>query len=357
MLVGVLLLAACGDGGGGSSNEAQTFYIRPSGSDGNSGTSPERAFRTLGRAVQGLGPGDVVYVAPGRYVPPAPAPGAPPAAQAVEINGRRGTAEQPIEIIADSSGAATEVAPGEVVVDAEGAAIGVRVSRSTSVVIDGFRIVHAIGDNGAGVQVRSGSDGVVIRNCIVVDNADGIRVEASDDVLVFNNLIHDNGNRGLRVGSGSKRARVVNNTIVGNGNRGIAIGGADGENMAPTGATLRNNLVQDNLNVAISVDEGPPSALLGYSGDFNLVFSAQFRDQIRAYRPAEIRGARDLNLDARFANPAAADFHLSGGSPALDAGTDAIGVPLLAALVARSTRSDGSPDRPPVDIGYHYPAR
>lgn len=359
LITACLLLAACGGGGGGgqASNEAQTFYVNPTGNDRNNGLSPERPFRTLGRAVDGLAPGDVVYVAPGTYTPPAVPPDGAPAAQVVEIKGLAGTRDEPVAIIADSRGEQTLTEPGEVIVDGQDVAIGLRVSRSTSVILDGFRIVRARGDNGAGVQVRSHSDGTIVRNCVISDSADGIRVEGSDDALVFNNLVYGNDNRGVRIGSGSQRVRLINNTIVGNGNRGVFIGGADADNIAPTNATLLNNLLQDNQSLAIGVDEGPPSALVGYSGNFNLVFATRFADQTRAYRPASIIGAKDVNLDAQFVDAEGGDFRLAAESPAIDAGTDVIGDALRSALFERSATADDRVDGHPVDIGYHYPPR
>ena len=51
-LLGVLLLAAWthqdATGGDGRA-EANTYYLSPAGSDANAGTSPEQAWRTLGK--------------------------------------------------------------------------------------------------------------------------------------------------------------------------------------------------------------------------------------------------------------------------------------------------------------------
>lgn len=356
LISGCLLLTACGSGGGGgqASSEAHTYYVSPIGNDRNNGLSPERPFRSLTRAVDGLAAGDVLYVAPGTYTPPS-SPDAEPATQVVEIKGLTGTPDEPVAIIADSRGEQTLTEPGDVVIDGQDVAIGLRVSRSTSVILDGFRVIRARGDNGAGIQVRSHSDGAIVRNCVISDSADGVRVEGSDDALIFNNLVFRNDNRGVRIGSGSQRARVINNTVVGNNNRGIFIGGADTDNIAPTGATLLNNLLQDNQSLAIAVDEGPPSALVGYRGNFNLVFAARFTDQSRAYRPSSIIGARDVSLDARFVDSEGGDFRLTAESPAIDAGTDVIGDALRSALFARSATADGRVDGHTVDIGYHYP--
>jgi len=159
------------------------------------------------------------------------------------------------------------------------------------------------------------------------------------------------------ISNGSVRASVINNTIVNNRDRGVAIGGANAQNVAPTGATLRNNLIQNNNNVSISIEQGPPSAVVGYSGNFNLVFYSGLADQTKTYRPTTIVGDNDVNLDAEFVDADGGDLHLLPTSPAIDAGTGNIGDALLAPLFDRATTADGVPDDPPIDIGYHYPAQ
>jgi parallel beta-helix repeat protein len=284
---GLLLLVACGGGGGGGGGGGQppadeeTFYVNPGGSDDNDGLAPDRPFRTLFRAVDGLTAGDVVYVAPGEYPLQPTTPGEPRPTEVAEFRDVLGTAAQPVSLIADITGEKTGTDPGDVVVDGDDAAIGLRVSRSTHIIIDGFRIISARGNNGAGIQVRSGSDDVTVRNCVITDSGDGVRVENSNDALIFNNLIYGNDNRGIRISNGSVRASVINNTIVNNRDRGVAIGGANAQNVAPTGATLRNNLIQNNNNVSISIEQGPPSAVVGYSGNFNLVFYSGLADQTK----------------------------------------------------------------------------
>jgi hypothetical protein len=360
LISGLVLLTACGGGGGGGnppSTMPETFYVNPDGSDDNDGLAPDRPFRTLVRAVDGLVAGDTVYVAPGTYPVLPAAPGEPQPTEVAEIHDVDGTAAQPISLIADATGEKTGTSPGEVIVDGQNAAIGLRLSRATHVIIDGFRVIRAKGNNGAGIQVRSDSNDTTVRNCVVTAGADGVRVENSNDALIFNNLIYNNDNRGIRISNGSVRARVINNTIVNNDNRGIAIGGANAQNIAPTGATLRNNIIQNNSNVSISIEDGPPSALEGFSGNFDLVFYANLADQTKTYRPTTIVGANDVNLDAQFVDAANGDFHLSASSPAINAGTGNIGDALLSTLFDRTATATGVPDSPPADIGYHYPAQ
>jgi hypothetical protein len=46
---------------------ARTYYVSPSGSDGNPGTSPAKPFRTLQKAADSTAPGDTVSIMNGTY--------------------------------------------------------------------------------------------------------------------------------------------------------------------------------------------------------------------------------------------------------------------------------------------------
>src|SRR5262249_7064582 len=139
---------------------------------------------------------------------------------------------------------------------------------------------------------------------------------------------------------GSQRVRLINNTVSKNSDRGFFIGEAG----AASSATLRNNIIQDNVRTAITVD---PGSLDGYDSAENLVFPAQ-------YNPSDLPKDTDIGMDADFVDEDNFDFHLQQGmSPAVDAGdsTD-IGDDLVKALYARTTDPDGRPDTGDIDLGY-----
>jgi parallel beta-helix repeat protein len=347
-----VLLPACGGGGGDGGNgggeptppPATTLYVRPSGNDDDSGTSPATAFRNVTRAAQFFAPNVTVYVAPGRYL------------GRVEATGIETTAAAPLRIIADPTGERTGDDPGEVVLDADREGSAVRVSNTPFVTVDGFVITGAAGDNATGIFVRATSSDATIRNCVINNGgpADGIRVQDSNDPLIFNNLLFDNG-RGIVI-NGAQRARIINNTAVDNRNFGISIGGANADGVASVDATVVNNVIQDSRNnVSITVDDGPPSSRVGYAGNFNLAFAPAFDDQTKTYRPTVIRGDDDVNEDALFVDLENGDFRLDVDSPARDAGTGSIDSDLLSALFDRTTSADNVPDGAPPDMGYHYP--
>lgn len=205
--------------------------------------------------------------------------------------------------------------------------------------------------------MRIKSANATIRNCVIRGNDNGIRVQDSNDALIFNNLIVDNSGIGVRITSGARDARILDNTIVNNATRGVRIGGANSDGEPCTGATVRNNVVQENSNVNVVVEEGPPSSIDGYVGNYNLVFAPDFLDQTKTYRPQDIRGDADVNADAVFVDAEGGDYHLDQtASPAVDTGNGAVDGALVSELFARSTAADGKPDEAPLDIGYHYPA-
>lgn len=327
----------------------QTLYVRESGNDDNPGTSPEMALKTVARAAQLLAPGTTVYVGPGHYT------------GRVEITGVEGTADAPIQLIADPTGAHTHDAPGAVTLDAAGDTSALVITKSPYVTADSFVITGAVPQmtpkkvTATEVLVRTTSSNVTISNCVIGQSgmADGIRVDGSSDALIFDNLLFQN-DRGLVITGDAPRAQVINNTIATSQRAGIVFTQKSGA--APTDGTVMNNIVQGNENnLGINVDPGPPDAGAGYSGDFNLVFEPGVAEQSKDYKPPGVRGTDDINDDAQFVNLDQGDVHLAPGSPAVNKGSNHIDAALLNELFKRSTLADGSVDKTPVDMGYHYP--
>lgn len=339
-----LLLTACGGGGGGGS-EPITLYVRAAGNDGNTGESPDQALASPRTALIRARAGDTILIGPGTYFPPAETPGV-----VLDITAFTASTARPLVIRADATGTSTGDAPGPVVLDADSGAFGIRVSGSSSLLLDGFTITNTQGNNVAGIQVRSGSRDIEIRNCEIVDNGgDGIRIEASDDTLIFNSLIHDNDLRGIQIsggGLGSEGTAIVNTTIAANGNDGLSIGGGTIRD-----TFLRNNLIVGHATRGIDVDG---DATRGYDADYNLVFPTE-----NAYGPLTPKGAHDQSVDPLFV----AGFRLSQiaagqgeDSPAVDTGDPSTASALRSALAARTTATDDRLDIGIVDLGFHYPS-
>lgn len=190
---------------------AQAFvalYVRAGGDDTKNGRTPSEAFATIRRAaLQGI-TGATVIVGPGVYVEREP------------IRIRRGA--ERVTFLADTLGEFTGDPPGPVVVDAAGGETGFIVLEAAEVTIDGFHVTNAAT---AGIQIRAGADGSIVRNNVVFSNARrGIEVRGADDVQVDNNLVYANGTGGIQLQQ-TRGSVVTGNTVYGNGENGITVGG------------------------------------------------------------------------------------------------------------------------------------
>ncbi|MGE3107719.1 MAG: right-handed parallel beta-helix repeat-containing protein [Phycisphaerales bacterium] len=141
--------------------QAQTYYVRSTGNDANSGLSPALALRTIQAAVgkcTATGGGKTIYVGPGTYneriritnfVSPMPASGA---------------STLPNSIIGDTAGAFTNEAGGPVIISGGNSLpYGIEINARHYWKIDGLTFT---GQTAAGVYV-TGSTGIGIRNCMI----------------------------------------------------------------------------------------------------------------------------------------------------------------------------------------------
>lgn len=310
-----------------------TFYVRAAaGSDSNNGMTSGQAFKTISAALDRASAGDIIVVGPGNYD------------EAIVVDPPSGEAGQLLTFLGDPTGRLTadSDAPGAVVVDAGGnGRAAFSLPAAQFVVLDGFTVT---GGNHAGIEVRSNSSNVVIRNCQSLGNpGEGILVRDSSGVLVFNNLVAKNDGSGIIIGgniSGSEEVQVVNNTVADNMDQGIRIGELS---TASSNVLLQNNLVQNNESAGIQTNE---QSVEGVQVSYNLVFPEN-------YIPQDVQGANDINEDAELVG--GDDYHLiQATSPAVDAGDPATDAMLEDALGARTTDPDGAHDTVRVDLGYHY---
>jgi len=115
-------------------------------------------------------------------------------------------------------------------------------------------------------------------------NHGGVQAIYQEGSVWYNNLIYNNNNMGIWASNGIE---LYNNTIYGNGGAGIQA--TDG------GTVVRNNIVYRNGGEDINLSGGNAS--------------------------------NNLTSDPLFANPSQGDFHLTSGSPAIDAGISLPEVP------------------------------
>ena len=209
----------------------------------------------------------------------------------------------------------------EVALGPDGEGHGIHVQSSDNLIDGGdWHGIDGKAGNSSAIRIDNGGRGAdrnVVRNARIYENQFGISFGSGSGNMVYNNLVYDNLNMavGIDFGDASDGNSFLNNTVV--GNAGLAVGIGDV-------GVLTNTRVVNNVFWANGIDA------IADSGVGTLVRS-------------------NLFLDPLFLDGEARDFRLSPLSPAVDAG---------ATLVEIATDSDGVP-RPQgsaFDIGAHeYP--
>lgn len=165
------------------------------------------------------------------------------------------------------------------------------------------------------------------------------------DLLIVNSLIYKNqanwSGGGINVSASEvgdnnvTRAMVINSTITGNvltdpdtgwgPGAGIDVVGFSG-NGAIASLDLYNTIIYDNTlpgeeaqDLTVIQDDPGNTTVNAYHSDIGNVFISTWTGNTPTYNPVNV-----LNADPVFAYPEDDDYHLSSGSPCIDAGTTAI---------------------------------
>ncbi len=217
-------------------------------------------------------------------------------------------------------------------------------------------VVHNNTD--AGIHLKGTTTRVEVRNNNVFENArqyqraaPGIDLRATGNTVV-GNLTHHNEDSGIQVYTGARNNLIVNNVSYDNGDHGIDVLRASGQRIigntiyrndtaginleggstsGSTGGTLANNVSVDNGITStrtrgnIRIDA---NSISGTTINFDLVWLSSPGTQIvwgnnsymslSAFRAAVAQEARGIEADPLFRSAAMGDFHLKGGSPAID---------------------------------------
>ncbi len=154
-------------------------------------------------------------------------------------------------------------------------------------------------------------------------------------VLVFNNLTYNNGGSGIHAYE-SNNVDIVHNVAYKNGTH----PDLGGEIFSNTGKNVRilNNILYANATEIVNFDFGNDATVLY---DYNLYYNGTANPSYG--RPL----ASNVIADPLFVNPAARDFHLQAGSPAINSGSTLVTDPLLARDYDNNTRPSAGtlPDR------------
>jgi parallel beta-helix repeat protein len=240
------------------------------------------------------------------------------------------------------------------------------VDGSTRNAIDSNRVfANAMGWQRAasGIRLFASPGNTVTRNLTHANEDSGIEfVTGSSDNLAAGNVSHGNGDHGIDTYR-SPGVRIVGNTV--HGNRHAA--GIDVE-ADSHGATIRNNIAVGN---GVTVDGVPPrtkgnirvdaSSQPGTTLDSDLVWQAspeernivwgpvsyETLDGFRAVAPGQ--EAHGIEADPRWRDPAAGDFRLTAGSPAIDSADSTVAGQLVEDIDGTLRQDD--PATPDTGIG------
>ncbi len=222
---------------------------------------------------------------------------------------------------------------------------GIYISNSSDYpTIRGSRIHHnyanGIHMNG---DLSQGGDGVIsfglIEGNVIYENGlgggSGINLDGVTNSLVRNNLLYNNHASGISVyqidgGSGSQNNRLVNNTIIvpADGRWGINI-----PDPTDTGNQIFNNIIFSAHSFRGSILIAEPD-LSGFASDYNVLVNRLSTDGGNS--TISLATWQALGYDSHsfiatptvlFVNPAAGDYRLKAGSPAIDAGVHLADVP------------------------------
>lgn len=193
-------------------------------------------------------------------------------------------------------------------------------------------------------DLSQGGDGVIsfglVEGNVIYENGlgggSGINMDGVTDTLVRNNLLYANHASGVSVyridgGSGSKDNRLLNNTILMPPDGRWAINIPDAED---TGNQVYNNIVYSDHAWRGSILIAEPD-LSGFESDFNVLVDRMSVDggnstlDLAAWQALGYDGHSFIAApEDLFLDPAAHDYRLKPGSPAVDAGVPLPDVPV-----------------------------
>jgi parallel beta helix pectate lyase-like protein/uncharacterized protein DUF1565 len=338
----VFLVLTCAAAGNGS-----TYYVAATGDDANPGSAAS-PFRTLGKGVSVLKPGDTLVVRAGTYVGSSQLRSIPSGTSwAMPVTLKAAPGERPV-IVPEPKHHAVTFAGNQyivldgMVIDGKGGHDGIKITYYTGgtqahhirirnteikncpnqgllVAGEGNEFinldVHDNGTNGLthgiylsgdrnlidggryyrnagwGLHIYPKATHTTVRNVRSFENgATGLGLVWGSNNQAYNNLVYGNGS-GIHLSGESPRC--YNNTVYNNRGEGLSVANAQNGASGTRNADVRNNIVYRN-----------ESGITDYATGAGTVLS------------------NNLTSDPKFVNAAAGDFHLQAGSPAIDKGAD-----------------------------------
>jgi hypothetical protein len=316
---------------------AADYYVSPTGSNTNAGTTSGAAFKTITKAVSMVTAGGTVHVASGTY-------------PETILNTKNGTATSRIRFVSDVKWGAKITPPSG------GTAKTGFDNRGSYVTIDGFEIDgKSLTQWTVGINVGGESDSVI--NCqahhiyttgtgnsaggagILLDAWYGFNnMHAYNNVVhhigppvggswyqgiyqtatgsIKNNLVYAISGMGLHLWHDANHVDIINNTSFGNGGGLVAGGGDFVHTSGPCDyVNVINNIVFDNTGIGMD-EEGSVGAHNVFKNNLSFQNGTNWRLKTSTH-------TADITADPQFVNYIRAgggDYHLKSISPAIDKG-------------------------------------
>ena len=262
---------------------------------------------------------------------------------------------------------------------------GIYVAGCSNVLIE----KNSVSDNADhGIMVTTSST-TGSRNCVIQDNesfrnahqtirrAVGILIYGSPANVIQRNRLHDNQDSGVQIETGSDSCVSIQNRSWNNGDHGFDqlyasavshIGDVSYGNFKD-GFSIEGIAPNAKVYNCIAVDNGVAtnefnlwvndSSAAGFAGDYNIFWNPTSRPPVKffntqyatlsAYTAATGQDAHSTQADPRFVNAPSGDFHVMGGSPAIDAANS--GVANWPATDAEGTPRSDDPSTPNTGAG------
>ncbi len=277
------------------------WYVSTSGHDLIGNGSQEFPFRTIQKGIDVATDGDTVLVENGRYV------------ENINFSGKAILVAS--RFIFDGSGYTIQstIIDG----DSSGSAVTFDSQEDSNSVVRGFTLTRGYATYGGGICCLNSSP--TIAENFIVDNAcgrgrggAGIYLGYGSNAKVYRNVVaHCWGPCAIFLHVDCN-AQLINNTISDNEWGGVSVQG-------DSYGYVKNNIVYNNAPYGIHAAVGGGADIA-----YNDVFG---QDENYAGIPDQTGINGNISADPLFADPSSGDYHLTDGSPCIDAGDPADSVP------------------------------
>ncbi len=184
----------------------------------------------------------------------------------------------------------------------------------------------------SGIRMYASPENTVSRNVTRNNEDSGIELDRSDGNIISNNVSYRNGDHGVDVTGDSHETRVLANTIYANVTAGINVEGGS------TGTTVANNIsVQNGVdsprtasNIRVDATSAPGTSLdydvvhVDGGRELLLTWNSVGYSSLTLFQLTTGQELHGLDVDPRWKDRAAGNFHLTARSPAIDSATSAV---------------------------------